>query len=101
MRGEQEANDEDERKLGYEGSEWVPDGCEERRLVKRSGRWKEGEIDWVEVGGEVVSVIEAGEVVKEGMLQEGLTPSVKNGCNELRRFLATVSLTHTLTIEFR
>ncbi len=101
MRGEQEANDEDERKLGYEGSEWVPDGCEGRRLVKRSGRWKKGEIDWVEVGGEVVSVIEAGEVVKEGMLQEGLTPSVKNGCNELRRFLATGSLTHTLTIEFR
>jgi hypothetical protein len=36
---------------------------------------KEGMVDWIKIWREVMSVVKAGEVVKEGMVQERLSPS--------------------------
>jgi hypothetical protein len=54
-------------------------------------RGEEGEVDWVEVGGEVVSVVEAGEVVEVWVVKGGVTPSNPTEKENEKRFVKSVS----------
>lgn len=72
-RGERDAGAEDERDLREEGRKWVPQRADEGR---RAGRGKRAcKVDREEIGRKVVPVVQAREMVQEGVFEERMAPA--------------------------